>query len=130
MIDAFESARDAARDKENLIAEADRIRTEAAYNKEKEERDAAYYDLEGLMLDEEAQLNNLKEEAKYWEEERYFALEMDDINYFEEAQANFDKAQERIKTAQTKFDATAASFEIEKQIKEQREFQEEVDRQT
>jgi len=99
LIDAFESARDAARDKENLIAEADRIRTEAAYNKEKEERDAAYYDLEGLMLDEEAQLNNLKEEAKYWEEERYFALEMDDINYFEEAQANFDKAQERIKTA-------------------------------
>lgn len=82
------------------------------------------------MLDEEAQLNNLKEEAKYWEEERYYALEMDDINYFEEAQANFDKAQERIKTAQTKFDATAASFEIEKQIKEQREFQEEVDRQT
>lgn len=58
----------------------------------KTERDAAFYDLESLLLDQQGDLAGAKEAAKYWETERYAALEMEDIELFEEFQANWETA--------------------------------------
>jgi len=58
----------------------------------KTERDAAFYDLESLLLDQQGDLAGAKEAARYWEQERYAALEMEDIELFEEFQANWETA--------------------------------------
>lgn len=92
----------------------------------KQERDAKYYDLEGLRMDEEGQMNAFADEVNYWVQEGYNALENDDYEYFKETQNFRDEAEERRKAAQTKFEATDAKFQVEKAAKDQRDLDEGV----
>jgi hypothetical protein len=125
-MDEFDSKTDAVRDKENLISEGERIREEEAYNKEKQARDEKFYDLEGLMFDEEGQLNAFKSDAMYWYDEGLTALMNDDFQYFKETEEWRKEAEKKVETAQAKYDATEALYQIEKAAKEQREFDEGV----
>lgn len=126
IMDEFDEKTRAVSDKENLIAEGERIREEEAYNKEKQARDEKFYDLEGLMFDEEGQLNAFKSDAMYWYDEGLNALMNDDFQYFKETEEWRKEAEKKVETAQAKYDATEALYQIEKAAKEQREFDEGV----
>lgn len=76
---AFEDKSREVDEKENLISEGERIREEDAYNKEKQARDEKFYDLEGLMFDEEGQLDAFKADSLYWYDEGLNALMQDDF---------------------------------------------------
>lgn len=56
LIQTFEDAEHARDEKIRIIEDAARQRELDEYNAMKQERDAAYYDLEGLMYDEEGQV--------------------------------------------------------------------------
>jgi hypothetical protein len=90
----------------------------------KQERDAKYYDLEGLMMDEEGQMNAFGEEVNYWVQEGFAALENDDYEYYKETQKIREEAEERQKAAEAKYDATNAKFQVEKAAKEGRDLEE------
>lgn len=90
----------------------------------KQERDAKYYDLEGLMMDEEGQMNAFQDEVNYWVQEGYTALENDDYEFFKETQKFRDEAEERRVAAETKYEATNAKFQVEKAAKESRDMEE------
>lgn len=92
----------------------------------KQERDAAFFDLEALKDEQENQMNGLLEEAKYWESERYVALENDDIDTFNEFQKYYDEALAKYDKARNKFEGTVALFEVERVAKETREREEEA----
>lgn len=92
LIDSFD---DAARFRDEKIANiqaASDERERLAYEKEKQKRDEAYYDLEGLMLDEEGQLNGLIADVDYWDNERLVALGNDDMELYKEFQGYFEEA--------------------------------------
>lgn len=90
----------------------------------KQERDAKYYDLEGLKMDEEAQMQNFQHEVDYWFQEGLNAIENEDYEYFKETQKFRDEAEERRAAAQAKFEATDAKFQVEKAAKESRDMEE------
>jgi len=111
-------------DKINLINEAERIREEQEYNEMKQERDAKYYDLEALRMDEQGQMESFQHEVDYWVQEGYAAIENEDYEYFKETQKFKDEAEQRRAAAQTKFEATDAKFQVEKAAKESRDMEE------
>lgn len=78
------------------------------------------------MYDQEGQLGGLQGDVDYWKNERYVALENDDFGLYEEFQGFFEEAERKRDEMQAKYEATVAKFEIEKVIKEQREFDEGV----
>ena len=85
----YDAAKTAADEKRNLIKEAERIRNEAEYNEIKTANEAAYYDLEALKDDQLMQVQNFIDEANFWKEERFVALEQDDIELFNEYEKFF-----------------------------------------
>lgn len=97
-----------------------------AYNKEKQERDAAFYDLEGLKMDEEGQRDAFQGDVDFWKGEILIAIANDDDTYFLEANKFREEALKNVEKAQAKLDATAALFEVEKAGKEQRDRDEAV----
>lgn len=111
-------------DKENLIADAARMREEQEYQAMKQERDNKFYDLEGLKFDEEAQVQAFQDEADWWYYQGLEALENDDYEYFKEANAQRDEIMKSLDTAQSKLDTTIAQFEVEKAAKEARDLEE------
>ena len=72
------------------INAANAERERQAYEKEKQIRNDAFYDLEGLMYDQEGQLMGLQGDVDYWKNERYVALENDDFTLYEEFQGYFE----------------------------------------
>lgn len=107
-----------------MISEAARIRDEQEYQKMKQERDATYYDLEGLMMDEEHQVQAMQDELDWWYNEGLWALENDDFQYFKEANEYQEDIQKNLDKARSKYEATRALFEVERAAKEQRELEE------
>merc|ERR1712232_1090029 len=65
-----------------------------------------------------------QDEANYWIQEGFHALENDDYEYYKETQKFREEAEERGRAAQTKFDATNAKFQVEKAAKESRDMEE------
>lgn len=120
-MEIYNNAKTAKEGKETLIANAAKQREQDEYNAIKAEGDKAFYDLEGLRNDEQAQVDAFKEEAKYWENERYVALEKDDLDTFNEFQKFYDEALANVEKAKNKFEATDALYQIEKTAKESRD---------
>lgn len=113
-------------DKENLINEAARIREEQEYNAMKQERDNAFYDLEGLKMDQEGQLEGLKADAEFWEGEKLIAILNNDMELFNEYEKSFQEAQKGYLAMEQKLQGTIALYEVEKAGKEQRDMDEAV----
>jgi len=72
----------------------------------KQERDEAFYDLDGLLNEQKGDLQAAVDEAAYWETERYVALEAEDIDWFNEMQASWENAKANVAKVQAKVDAT------------------------
>lgn len=123
-LQAFEEAEQAKTQKENMISEGARMRDEQEYQAMKQERDALFYDLEGLKMDEEAQVQAFQDEADWWYHEGLWALENDDYEYFKEANAYRDDILKQMETAQAKLETTEAKFEVERAAKDARELEE------
>lgn len=66
------------------------------------------------------------EEANFWKEERFTALENDDIDQFNEFEKFYQEALKNVEKADLKLQATIAKFEIEKAGKEGRDLAEAV----
>jgi hypothetical protein len=124
--DAFDNAKQAKEDKQGLIDGAAEQRDIDAYNKEKQERDAAFFDLEGLKMDEEGQRDAFQGDVDFWKGEILIAIANDDDTYFLEANKFREEALKNVEKAQAKLDATEALFEVEKAGKEKRDFDEAV----
>lgn len=78
------------------------------------------------MYDQEGQLGGLQGDVDYWKTERYVALEEDNLELYEEFQGYYEEAVKKRDEMKTKYDATVAKYEIERVLKEQREFDEGV----
>lgn len=87
----------------------------------KQERDAAFYDLEGLKMDEEGQRDAFQGDVDFWKGEVLIAIANDDDEYFLEANKFREEALKNVEKAQAKLDATAALYEVERAGKEQRD---------
>lgn len=75
-------------------------------------------------MDQEQQLNDLNNDALFWEEEKLKAILDDDIELFNEYDKQYNETLKSLNSMQTKFEATVASFEVEKLAKESREMEE------
>ena len=126
IIDAYGEAMQARDDKENLINEAARMREDAEYQAIKQEGDEAFYDLEGLLLDQQYQVEAFQDEANYWKHERFNALANDDIDQFNEFEEYYQAALANVEKAQAKYETTDAKYQIEKAAKETRDRDEEA----
>lgn len=79
------------------------------------------------MKDEQNhQVEAFIDEANFWKEERFVALENDDIEAFNEFEKFYQEALKNVEKADLKYQATVAKFEIEKAAKEGRELAERV----
>lgn len=105
---------------EFIDSEATRLR-DIEYNKQKEEQEAAFTDLQTQRDDEESQVESLRMDVEFWKNERFEALKIEDYELFTEYEANMKAAQKNLDAAQAKFEITDGKFEIEKAIKETRD---------
>lgn len=130
LIDAYDEKMRQRDEKIDLINEAARLREEERLRKEKEKGDAAYWDLEGLKMDQEGQVQGLQGEVDYWQGEMFRVLEEGDYDAFVEFHGYKAEADKKLQTAQAKLDKTVVDFEVEKAAKEKRDRDEEVAIQT
>lgn len=113
-----------------MIDGAERQREEDERNKIKQERDSKFYDLEGLKMDQEFQVQGLQGDVDYWQSEMFRVLEEGDYEAFTEFENYRKEAEKQLKSAQSKLDKTEVDFEVERVAKDARELDEEVRRQT
>lgn len=106
------------------------MREEERLRKIQEEGDKAFFDLEGLKMDQEGQVAGIQSDVDYWQSEMFRVLEEGDYDAFTEFEGFRKEAEKQLKTAQAKLDKTNVDFEVERAAKEARDLATEVARAT
>lgn len=117
--DAYDEAKRLRDEAQNTIDVAATNRANEAAIKELEERNKAFYDLEGQMHSETDQVNNLTNEYNDWINLRNQNATDDEL--FDEFDARATETLQVLNETQTKLDATTAKYDVEYALKTQRE---------
>lgn len=117
--DTYDEAKRLRDEAQNTIDVAATNRATEAAIKELEERNKAFYDLEGQMQSETDQVNNLTNEYNDWINLRNQNATDDEL--FDEFDARATETLQVLNETQTKLDATTAKYDVEYALKTQRE---------
>lgn len=117
--DTYDEAKRLRDEAQNTIDVAATNRATEAAIKELEERNKAFYDLEGQMQSETDQVNNLTNEYNDWINLRNQNATDDEL--FDEFDARATETLQVLNETQTKLDATTAKYDVENALKTQRE---------
>lgn len=117
--DTYDEAKRLRDEAQNTIDVAATNRATEAAIKELEERNKAFYDLEGQMHSETDQVNNLTNEYNDWINLRNQNATDDEL--FDEFDARATETLQVLNETQTKLDATTAKYDVEYALKTQRE---------
>lgn len=117
--DTYDEAKRLRDEAQNTIDVAATNRATEAAIKELEERNKAFYDLEGQMHSETDQVNNLTNEYNDWINLRNQNATDDEL--FDEFDARATQTLTVLQETQTKLDATTAKYDVEYALKTQRE---------
>jgi DNA repair exonuclease SbcCD ATPase subunit len=113
--DTYDEAKRLRDEAQNTIDVAATNRATEAAIKELEERNKAFYDLEGQKMSEEDQVNNLTNEYNDWINLRNQNATDDEL--FDEFDARATQTLTVLEETQTKLDATTALYEVEYALK-------------
>jgi hypothetical protein len=117
--DTYDEAKRLRDEAQTTIDTAATNRANDAAIKELEERNKAFYDLEGQMHSETDQVNNLNNEYNDWINLRNQNATDDEL--FDEFDARATETLQVLNETQTKLDATTAKYDVEFALKTQRE---------